>query len=162
MRIILLLAVLALVGCAARVPAPIEERDLAGEVRRQTEQSQSQVEVYALSDPAGLHLIERARAAEQAGRLSEAARLAREALELSPGDPEYWQYLAELELQRGDFMAAIEHAVRSFELGPQIGPLCYRNWLTKQHAHDALGDAANAAAAGQRAEQCLRSPAETI
>lgn len=154
--------VLLLGGCAARLPAPIEERDLAGEVRRQTAESSSDVEVYALSDPAGLHLLERARVAEQAGQLDEAARLVREALALTPDDPEYWQYLAELELQGGDFLAAIEHAKQSFQLGPRIGPLCYRNWLTRQRAHEALRQAQEAGLAGQQAEGCLSAPTETI
>nr|XP_061800917.1 probable ATP-dependent DNA helicase HI_0387 [Nerophis lumbriciformis] len=150
-----LLVLVLLTGCAARVPAPIEERDLAGEVRRETEQSQSQVEVYALSDPAGLHLLEQARVAEQAGQLDRAMVLVRQAIELTPTDPEYWQYLAELELQNEDFLGAIEHAAKSFELGPQIGPLCQRNWLTKQHAQSALGDVASAAASSQQAKRLI-------
>lgn len=144
-----------LAACAARVPAPISERELATEVRRQAQSKPSPVEVYALSDPAGLNLLAQAQQAEQAGRLDEATRFVRQALEITPRNPEYWQYLAELELQSGDFAAAIEYAERSFALGPQIGRLCYRNWLTQKHAHERLGDSTNSARANQQAERCL-------
>ena len=148
-----------LVGCAARTPAPIEEREvhraLATDVRDRAAKQHAPIEVFALSDPGGLHLLDRAREAEQKGQLDEAQRLVREALELTPSDPEYWQYLAELNLQASDYSAAIEHAQHSFELGPQIGRLCYRNWLTQQHAHDAMNDSQAASKAADRAEICL-------
>jgi len=155
----LIVCSLILVGCAARTPAPIEEReigrDLAGEVRQQTADQHAPIEVFALSDPGGLLLLEQAREAEQSGQLDKAQRLVLEAIELTPDDPEYWQYLAELKLQASDYSAAIEHAQHSFELGPQIGPLCYRNWLTQQHAHDAMNATIAAAKAAGRAEICL-------
>ncbi len=143
-------------GCAARAPAPIEERDIVGEIRQQAAQSDATVEVYALSDPGSEPLLERARVAEEAGDIDQATRLVREALTLRPDDPAHLQYLAELELQRRDFRAAIEYAGQSHQFGPRIGPLCYRSWLTRQHAQQALGQSEQALTAAREAEQCLR------
>ncbi len=152
---LLVVATLLLAACASREPAPIEERDLAGEVRREAAAGHAPIEVYALSDPGGLHLLEQARAAEASGQVEEARRLVKQALELTPDDPEYWQYLAELDLQSEAYQAAVDNARRSFELGPQIGPLCYRNWLTRQHAQEAMNHSEAALRASQQAQFCL-------
>ena len=145
---------LALVGCATVGPAPIEERDLAAEVRNAASSQDSLVDVYPLSDPAAVELMRQARLAEADDDIAGATALVSKALEIVPQDPEYWQYQAELELKRGNYILALEHARRSFGLGPKVGQLCYRNWLTMTFAWEALYDLEEAAQARQRADQC--------
>jgi tetratricopeptide (TPR) repeat protein len=144
---------LVLAGCATG-SAPIEDRDLAAEVRNAASTQDSLLDVYPLSDPAAVELIRQARLAEDDNNIAGAAALVKKALEIVPDDPEYSQYQAELELKRGEYILALEHARRSFDLGPQVGQLCYRNWLTMAFAWEALFDLEEAEQARQRAARC--------
>lgn len=148
------LLTLALAGCASTGPAPIEDRDLAAEVRTAASTQDSLVDVYPLSDPAAVELMRQARLAEDNNDIGGAAALVQKALEIVPQDPEYWQYQAELDLKRGEYILALEHARRSFALGPKVGQLCYRNWLTMTFAWEALYDLEEAEQARKRANQC--------
>lgn len=154
LRFGLVLMALVLAGCVSMGPAPIEERDLAAEVRNAASSQDSLIDVYPLSDPAAVELMRQARMAETDNDIAGASALVQKALEIVPEDPEYWQYQAELELKRGEYILALEHARRSYALGPQVGQLCYRNWLTMTFAWEALYDLDEAEQARQRADQC--------
>jgi len=145
---------LLLAACAATGPAPIEERNLAAEVRTAASNKDSLIDVYALADPAAVELMRQAREAEADQDIAGAVALVTKALEIVPEDPEYWQYRAELELQRGDYILALEHARHAFSLGSKVGKLCYRNWLTMSVAWEALYDLEEAGKARHRAEAC--------
>ncbi len=127
---------------------------MGAEIRQQASQQESLIEVYSLDDPAASELMKQAYDAEDQGDVIKAIELVNRALSLSSDDPEYWQYLAELELQNRQYEAAIEHAQKSYDLGPQIGQLCYRNWLVINRALTALDRAAEAAGARVQADQC--------
>jgi len=152
-RGLLWLCLLALAGCQSTAPAP--ERELVEEVRSAAEEENGVIDVFPVVDPAAETLIGQARWLEQEGRLDEAVGRVEAALEISPADPGYWQYLAELKLVQADYSAAIRHAVRSFELGPQIGRLCTRNWLTLSRAYQALDHTDQAVQAETRADACI-------
>lgn len=156
---LIILSALALVSCAQR-PAPIEERSLAAQVRQQAAETSGVVEVFPLSGGEDGALIERAREAEAQGALEQAAILISQALDIAPEDAGHWQYLAEIELEQGQYSAAIDHASQSFELGPRVGQICARNWLTIQRANEALRQSAAALSAAAKAEECAvkRSP----
>jgi tetratricopeptide (TPR) repeat protein len=158
---VLLILSLALIGCASTGRAPIEDRDLAAEVREAASGQDSLIDVYPLTDPAAVELMRQARLAEQDDDIAGAAALVKKALEIVPNDPEYWQYQAELELKRGEFILALDHARRSYALGPQVGQLCYRNWLTMTFAWEALYDLDAAEESRQRAEECTMKEQET-
>ena len=154
LRFCVVLMASAIAGCASMGRAPIEERDLAAEVRSAASSQDSLIDVYPLTDPAAVELIRQARLAEDDNDIAGAVALVRKALEIVPQDPEYWQYRAELELQRAEYILALEHARRSYALGPQVGQLCYRNWLTMTFAWEALYDLEEAKKARQEADRC--------
>ncbi|MFK7958211.1 MAG: hypothetical protein AB8B96_19090 [Lysobacterales bacterium] len=147
-------AALVLITSCAQQPAPIEERSVAAQVRQQAAETSGVVEVFPLGGGEDGALIERARDAEAQGALEQASILVSQALEVAPSDASHWQYLAEIELEQGQYSAAIDHARQSFELGPQMGQICARNWLTIQRANEGLRQSAAATQAGARAEQC--------
>ncbi|MDX1568850.1 MAG: tetratricopeptide repeat protein [Xanthomonadales bacterium] len=148
------LAALTLIACATTEPPPVINEEAAEEIRAQARQDDGVIEVVPLADGDVQILLERANAAEARGELEEARRLLIQAADLAPRDPRIWQHLAEIELETGAFQAAIEHALKSFHLGPQVGPLCSRNWLTVAEAQSALENAHLASAASERAEAC--------
>ncbi|MEM6575949.1 MAG: tetratricopeptide repeat protein [Pseudomonadota bacterium] len=156
--LLLIAGILVGAGCAQR-PAPIEERSLAAQVRQQAAETAGVVEVFPLSGGEDGALIERARQAEAEGALEQASILISQAIELAPQDAAHWQYLAEIELEQGQYSAAIDHARESYELGPRVGQICARNWLTIQRANEALRRSSAAIQAGARAEECaVRNP----
>ncbi len=148
------ITVLLLSGCRTAPPAPVEERMTGEQVRQQAKQQKSLVEVYSLGDPAAEEWMNRAYDAEDQGDISDAIAHVNEALKVAPEDSEYWQYLAELELQDERYQSAIEHAQRSYDNGPQLGQLCYRNWLVISRSLSALNREAEAAGAKLQADQC--------
>ena len=116
--------------------------------------SRGVVEVKPLTAPEVTVLVDAALAADAAGRGPEARDLLTEALSLAPDDPQVWQRYAELSLKHGDFEAAINAAERSYRVGPQVGELCSRNWLTIAEAHSAMGQDGAAADASAQSESC--------
>ncbi len=68
------------------------------------------------------------------------------------------QFLAELEIERGNWLAAEQFAIKSFTLGPKVGNLCARNWQTVVEARKALNDAATVASAKLRLKECRVPP----
>lgn len=151
---LLVLAVVLLAACRTTPPAPVEERMTGEQVRQQAKQQKSLVEVYSLGDPAAEQWMNRAYDAEDQGDIAGAISHVTEALKVAPDDSEYWQYLAELELQNEDYQSAVEHAQRSYDNGPKLGQLCYRNWLVISRALTALDREAEAAGARLQADQC--------
>lgn len=158
-------AVLALVALLAACtttapPAPVEEREVPRTDPPPVTQAppppapDAGVQVYPLQNPAVAQLTQEARAAEQAGRLDEAAVLLERALRIQPRDPEVLQRMAEVQLQKRDWDQALSFAVRSYDTGPRVGELCVRNWRTIGEARGQLGDASGAADAERRAAQC--------
>ncbi|MEM9532012.1 MAG: hypothetical protein AAGA23_13960 [Pseudomonadota bacterium] len=152
------LLVLAAAACSQR-PAPIEDRSLAREVRAEAAATTGVVEVFPLGGGEDAALLEQARAAEAQGALEQASILVSQALEIAPEDAGHWQYLAEIELEQGQYQAAIDHAHHSYALGPQVGQLCARNWLTVERANRALNNEPAAASAADRAQRCAIQPA---
>lgn len=142
-------------GLVACSPASTRiEPGVAEQVRSEAEAEDSVIEVTPLADPDVLELKRRAETAEADGALEEARTLLSEALELAPRDPLLWQHLAELDLQLGDLQSAIDRAHHSYEIGPKVGSLCSRNWLTIAEAHRALDNRALESEAMAIAESC--------
>ncbi len=153
-----LLAVLLLTSCASQ---SVRNRQAVDDMRRQAD-NQGILQVYTVGNPEAADLIERAREAEAGQDVVTALAMTREALEIEPNDPEYWQYLAELQLLQKDYARARRSAQQSYAMGPQVGQLCYRNWLIIQRAEQALGNGAAAGIAAQRAERCTLKEAQTF
>jgi len=118
----------------------------------------SAVQVQPLRDPAIEGFLERAHAAEKQGDIAAAVAAARQALDLAPDAPDILQYLAELDIARGQWLDAEKRAVESFNLGPRVGSLCARNWQTVVEARTAIGDEATAASARERVQACRVAP----
>ncbi|MBN8727283.1 MAG: tetratricopeptide repeat protein [Xanthomonadales bacterium] len=127
-------------------------------VRAAGEGVDSAVQVQPLRDPAIDGFLDRAEAAERARDYPAAVAAAEEALKLAPEAPDILQYLAELELARGDWTRAEELAMKSFNLGPKVGSLCARNWQTVVETRTALSDEGTVADARQRVKACRVPP----
>jgi uncharacterized protein HemY len=127
-------------------------------VRAAGEGVDSAVQVQPLRDPSIDGFLQRAETAERARDYRTAVAAADEALKLAPEAPDILQYLAELELARGDWTRAEELAMKSFNLGPQVGSLCARNWQTLVESRTALADEASVADARRRVQACRVPP----
>ena len=144
------LAALLLASCASQ---SARDRQAVDDMRREAH-TQGILQVYTLGNPEAADLIERAREAEAGQDVATALAMTREALQIEPNDPEYWQYQAELQLLLKDYTRARRSAQQSYAMGPRVGQLCYRNWLTIQRAEKALGNADAAGIAAQRSQRC--------
>jgi Flp pilus assembly protein TadD len=159
----LVLATVLLAGCGAepvrksRAP-PAPPRDLVAEIRAEAARAQGVVEVNPLADPAIADLKAAATTAESEGRYDDAERVLQEALDLRPEDPALWQWMAELSLRRRAWDEAQVRANKSFDLGPRLGELCIRNWLTIRAARLEKGDAFNARSAEAQLGNCAVKP----
>jgi len=162
MRRGLLFALVVLAGGCARwtdapEPAPARRppsRDWVTEIRAAAATAPSEVEVTPLLDPAVSDLRAKAQAAERARDYAEAAAQLQQASEVRADDPDLLQWRAEIELQRRQWREAATLSQRSLELGPRIGTLCVRNWLTLEAARTELGDAAGAQSARAQVKSC--------
>jgi tetratricopeptide (TPR) repeat protein len=158
------LTVLLLAACASApapepVPPPPPARDWVGEIRARAESVPSYVEVLPLSDPGVADLRSLAKDAEAARRFDEADRHLALALELVPDDPDLWQWRAEVALADHRWDDAGAHARRSETLGPKLGRICVRNWMTLRAVAAETADSAAEAEASARAEACpARAP----
>ena len=148
--------IVVLAACTATAPrSPAPAQDPALDVGAGDDLSDGHViDVQPLAAPGVAALLERARAAERRGELAEAGKWLREALALAPRDPEAWQRLAELALLAGEWTDAIDHARASFDNGPKVGSLCYRNWMTISRARQGLGEEDRSHHALGEAEDC--------
>ncbi|MEO7064659.1 MAG: tetratricopeptide repeat protein, partial [Dokdonella sp.] len=157
-----IVAALALGACTQSAPPtsvvkPIAKVDPANAVRTIRAAGagvDSAVQVHPLRDPAIDGFLKKANEAEARNDIAAAIDAANKALKLAPDAPEIVQYLAELEVARGDWSKADQLAMKSFALGPKVGGLCARNWQTVIEARTALGDAATVAQARLRLKEC--------
>ena len=149
---------LALASCGTPAPPPkqakVAHRDWVGEIRAEASKLESSVEVAPLADPAVEDLKAQARRHEEAKEYDAASKLVQQALTVRAEDPALWQWSAELALERGDWAGAEQRANRAFELGPKVGALCARAWLTIAASRTERNDAANAASAKAEVGKC--------
>lgn len=140
-------------------PAPAPARDWVSEIRERAASEPSYVEVLPLTDPGLEDLRELARNAEAEKRYAAADEHLAEALSLVPDDPELWQWRAELALEERRWQDAQAHARQSEALGPKLGNLCLRNWMTLLAVSEETADLEGSNEARERAARCpVRAP----
>ncbi|HST46095.1 MAG TPA: hypothetical protein VLK29_12835, partial [Luteimonas sp.] len=117
-------------------------------------QGNDELAVQPLRDTRVEDLREAARQHEHARRYAQAAQSLDDAIAIVADDPMLLQERAEVAVLTQDYAMAATLAERAFALGSQVGPLCRRHWKTIEQARLKSGDAAAAAAAGQRIDVC--------
>jgi Flp pilus assembly protein TadD len=154
--------VLALAACATSEPLPPQPAALTtatpqqqvAAIRAAAGDGEGELAIQPLRDPKVEDLRGKAARLETEQHYADAARALDEALSIVPDDPALLQERAEAALLLGDHGPAETLARRAFETGSQVGPLCRRHWATIQQVRLLEGDAAGAAAAKARVEQC--------
>lgn len=137
--------------------APIDTRALLDTVHREARSLGAHgIEVAPLQDAERAHRLDQVRSHRDRGDLDQARAAAAAALAEAPADPVLLQEAAELALLAGDWPQAVELAGRSYEVGPRVGELCRRNWLTIAAARAALAGADEVAL--ERLAQCSPPP----
>lgn len=157
----LLLATGLLAGCGMFAttpppasPPPLPAYDQVAAIRAAGEREKSVIDVNPLRDPGVAALQDAARRDEQVGKYADAAAMLDQALKLSPDSPDLLQERAEVAVRLKDFSAAEKLAHRSWSLGPQLGPLCARNWQTVVEARLQARDQEGADTARKWVAQC--------
>lgn len=150
-------------GCATTEPlgeSPSERkaRDWLADIRAEARRLPSNVHVLPLEEPAVADLRARAEADDAAGRHRAAADAWQRAIALAPEDPTLWQGLAEARVGSAEWATAEEAARRAIDLGPGVGELCLRSWLTVHAARIEQRDAVGAAEAMHRVSGCQAAP----
>ncbi|NBB92120.1 MAG: tetratricopeptide repeat protein [Gammaproteobacteria bacterium] len=139
----------------------LDDPEIAERVRApQDGESSRGLQVYPLRNPAVRELEQAAEAARAEGDFDRAGALLERALRIEDRDPELLQRMAEFQLSRGRWEQAESYAVRSWELGPQVGEICRRNWQTIALAREREGEVMGAAQARERVEICPLEPPE--
>ena len=155
------LAALLLAGCFNAPPQ--EERpsrpayDMVAAIRAAGAREQSVIDVAPLRDPGITALQEAAQADERAGRYGDAAAKLDQAIRLSPDSPDLLQDRAEIAVRQHDYATAERLARQSWSLGPQLGPLCARNWQTVLEMRLQAGDQAGAGTARKGLLDCHKA-----
>ena len=157
------IASLAIAGCSTPEPPPpkaakIVQRDWVAHVRGGAAQVPSAVEVVPLEDPGLDDLRAQARAQESRGEHEDAVATLDRALALQPEDPALLQWRAELALAAASWHDAERIAQRSYDVGPKLGEICARNWLTIEAARTERGDRAGASSAAAQVATCQVKP----
>lgn len=156
------LMLIAVAGCSQPAPPAKQsvkpDRNAVAEIRATGAAFESAVEVHPLRDAAIDGLVEQARRDETAGRYDTAVAAVEEARTIAPDAPELLQYLAELEVLRGNWRRAEQLAMESFRLGPKNGGLCARNWQTVIEARIVFEDPATRASAEKNLANCRIAP----
>ena len=154
-------AALLLAACAAAPPPkPVAKapepppRDWVAEIRAEAAKLPSHIEVLPLQEATVEDLRQKARAAESAKQFEQADATLGAALAITPEDPALWQWRAEIALAERRFDDAVAHAQKSAAIGPKLGDLCVRNWLTVAAARHEANDAAGEADARAKARAC--------
>jgi Flp pilus assembly protein TadD len=150
-------------GCATAPPEPEspaarKARDWLAEIRAEARRLPSNVHVMPLEEPKVADLRARAEAEDAAGRHRAAAEAWQQAIALQPEDPTLWQGLAEARVGSGEWAAAEEAARRAISLGPGVGELCLRGWLTVHAARIEQRDAVGGAEAKLKVASCQAAP----
>jgi hypothetical protein len=157
-RLALIAVLVALSSCGTPAPPPkqakVAQRDWVGEIRAQASKLESSVQVAPLADPAVEDLKAKARQLEEAKNYAEASKLLEQALGVRAEDPALWQWSAELALERTAWTEAEQRATRAYELGPKVGALCARAWLTIAASRHERKDPPSAAAAEAEVGKC--------
>lgn len=157
---LIVLSALILAACAPWQPT-LDDPEIAEQVRAPAGGEEPQgLQVYPLRNPAVRELEQAAEAARSEGDFDRAESLLERALRIEDRDPELLQRMAELQLSRGDWGQAENYAMRSWELGPQVGDICRRNWRTLALARERRGAVTEAAQARERVEICPLEPPE--
>ena len=148
-----------LAGCSADEPPPpkapkLAQHDWVGEIRAEAENAPSAVQVLPLANPAVEDLRRSATRFEADGDLTAAKSKLEHAILLEPQDPTLWQSLAEISLQRQSWGEAEQQAQKAYDLGPKLGSLCVRNWLTVRAARLERGAVADAESAKAQVPSC--------
>ena len=136
---------------------PVPSRDLVAEVRAAAE-GEDALEVQPLRNLDADDFYRAALRLQSAGQLDEAEAALQQALALAPQDPELLQFSAEIALARGDLDAAEKRAWSAYQQGPQLGPLCRRNWAAIRLARELRGNAEAALQAREQAGRCAHQP----
>jgi cytochrome c-type biogenesis protein CcmH/NrfG len=137
-RILLLVVLALLAGCAAVAP----------------EQPAAPVQAPANTAVAGL--MQSARADADAGRLASAAASLERALRIAPRDARLWHELARVRLAQGEYAQAESLAARSDYWAGADDALRAENWRLIADARRARGDDAGAQAALETAQRYAR------
>jgi predicted Zn-dependent protease len=152
------LATLLLAGCFNAPPQeekPVRPSyDRVAAIRAAGDREKSVIDVAPLRDPGVAGMQDAAQADERAGRYADAAAKLDQALKLAPDSPDLLQDRAEIAVRLHDYATAERLARRSWSLGPQLGPLCARNWQTIVEMRLEAGDQAGAAAARKGVQEC--------
>jgi hypothetical protein len=129
-------------------------------VRAAAGDGDGELAVQPLRDPMVEDLRQDAARMEMQGLHAEAAAALDRALAIMPDDPAVLQERAEAALLLRDYAGSEQRALRAYELGARVGPLCRRHWTAIRLARLARGDAAGAAEARPRIDACrLAAPA---
>jgi len=152
-----------LAACSSTEPPPpksakVAKRDWVTHVRTEAAQVASSVEVVPLVDPELDDLRAAARTQEMSGDLEGAKDTLERALALHPQDPTLLQWRAELALATTAWKDAERIAQQSYDLGPRLGEICVRNWLTIEAARTERGDKPGAASAAAQVANCQVKP----
>jgi tetratricopeptide (TPR) repeat protein len=153
------LAALLLAGCVTAPPQqpsrPLRPAyDMVAAIRAAGAREQSVIDVAPLRDPGISTLQETAQADERAGHYAQAAATLDQAIKLTPDAPELLQDRAEVAVRLHDYATAERLARQSWSLGPQLGPLCARNWQTIVEMRLQAGDETGAATARKGVQDC--------
>jgi len=141
----------------APAPAPGGQGEVDSQVRQPARRDSEGVQVFPLQNPAVTELLAEASGAESAGDLDQATVLLERALRIQPQNPEILQQMAEVQIQKSDYLQALTFAVRSYDLGPRVGEICSRNWRTISVAKGHLDDENGARQAEQNAATCMNT-----
>lgn len=158
--IVLVLSITACQSNKGAVGQPVSAVNVQTDVRAQAVADGAGLQVRPLQNPGQRNLLQQARAAEQAGEIQQAEALLLQALKIQPRDPEILQQLAEIKLQQQQYEQANAFAQRSYVVGPQVGEICSRNWLTIAAVRRYYRDDKGAYEATTYATDCSAKPPE--
>lgn len=155
---------LAIAACSAPPPPrPDAAAKLAptpfpvSSIRKAGAGDDSVVQVAPLRDAAVDGWLKQARDAEGRNDWKAAVAATQKALALAPDAPDILQELAEREVAVMNYPRAEELAMKSFQLGPQIGALCAKNWQTLVVTRTAMNDAVERDKAMAKVKACRKS-----
>lgn len=162
-KVALLAALALLAACSSDEPPPpkaakVAKHDWVNEIRAEAESAPSAVQVLPFANPAVEDLRRSASRLESEGDFATAKSKLEHAIQLEPSDPTLWQSLAELSLQREAWTEAEQQAQKAYDLGPKLGALCVRNWLTVRAARLERGAVADAESAKAQVPACQVAP----